>query len=110
MHIQGVTTFAALAATALANPLPKTVELEERAAAAAQCTSGVVVYGVRGSSNNPTTNNDPNIYNALPGAFTQIANAAISKAGGGYLQAIAYPASDPNVVMDHHILLISFAD
>lgn len=90
MHLRTVTAISTFVLAALASPLQGSideVELKERA----DCPS-VIVYGVRGSSDNPTLNSDPNIYNQLPPEFGQIASAI-----GGRLQAIAYPASSPQV-------------
>lgn len=60
-----------------------------------QCTNGAVVFAVRGSDPNwSSLDTNPN-YAQLPSGMTNVANAIISKAGSGYLQAVAYPAINP---------------
>lgn len=88
MHFQQSTILASaglLATTAFASPIEKRV----------QCTNGAVVFAVRGSDPNWSSLDTNPAYNQLPQGMTNVANAIISKAGSGYLQAVAYPAINP---------------
>lgn len=75
------------ALAAVASP----VSLQKRVA----CTNGAVVFAVRGSDPNWSSLSVDPQYADIGTPMTDVANAIISKAGGGSLHAIQYPAINP---------------
>ena len=86
MHSQHqLPVLVSLAALVVASP----IALEKRV----QCTTGAVVFAVRGSDSSRLSDNVNPTYSQLPSGMTAAANAVIPKAGSGYVQAVAYPAA-----------------
>lgn len=68
-------------------------------AAAQKCSTGAVVFGVRGSDTHNSLDTDP-AYDQLPSGMNDAATAVIKQAGGdstnSYYTAVPYPAITPS--------------
>lgn len=99
MRSNFISTAAFMASVAIANPiiLPRaTSTCVFSTGATPACTSGAVVFAVRGSDFSHTTLAVDPAYTSLPTGMSSVANAVCSKAGGGSLNPIPYPAIDPS--------------